>query len=112
MQVKIETQKIALPPNARGNLTTRVARTMSRVSDCVRRLQIQLKETNSKKGAKVKICTIKAQLVSGDEVIVVDKSSNAASALFGAIRRCRKLIPKKMHKRRNFRRTPQPEVFA
>ncbi len=113
MKVQFETHQVVLPANSRDVLIARVTRSMSRMSEHVKRLDIQLKETNDTKSPKVKVCTIQAHLVGGGVVVVVvDKSSNAAKALFRGTRRCRTLVSSNIRRRRNFRTTLQPEFLV
>lgn len=100
MEVQIETQNVEIPPNNSSGLVERIAKSMSHVAAHVMRLHLSLRDVNGAKGGKDKICTIRASLQSGGEVVVVERGESVRKALFNALRRIRLVISREMRRRR------------
>lgn len=100
MEVQIETQNVEIPRNNSRGLAERIAKSMSHVAAHVLRLHLSLRDVNGAKGGKDKVCTIRASLQSGGEVVVVERGESVRKALFNALRRIRLVISREMRRRR------------
>ena len=74
MEVLIETQNVDIPANGASSLRQRVAKVMRNLSANVIRLHLSLKDVNGQKGGRDKVCTVRATLAEGGEVVVVGSS--------------------------------------
>ena len=104
MEVLIETQHVVLPSNGASSLRRRVNKAMQRTSAHISRLHLSIKDINGKKGGRDKVCTVRATLVQGGQVVVVEKSEKVRGALIGALRRSRSVIRSELKRRRQRRR--------
>ncbi|XOV85599.1 MAG: hypothetical protein ACFHXK_10890 [bacterium] len=104
MEVQIETQNVEIPVNSSRNLAERVRKSMSHVGNHVLRLHLSLRDVNGLKGGRDKVCTIRATLASGGEVVVVDRNKQVRKALFNALRRGRVVINRELKRRRQQKR--------
>lgn len=109
MEVLIETQDLKIPTHGVGSLRRRVTKAMQHISTHVARLHLSIKDTNGDKGGRGKVCTVRATLADGGEVVVVDKGEKVRKALFRALRRSRSVIRREIKRRRQRRR--QRAVF-
>jgi len=100
MEVQIETQNIDIPANSSSSLAQRVRKAMSHVGGHIIRLHLSLRDVNGVKGGRDKICTLRATLASGGEVVVVDRDKQVRKALFNALRRSRVVINRELKRRR------------
>ena len=104
MEVLIETQNVILPTNGTSTLRRRVSKAMQRLSTHVSRLHLSIKDVNGKKGGRDKVCTVRATLVQGGQIVVIDKSEKVRRALFRALRRSRSVIRSELKRRRQRQR--------
>ena len=104
MDVQIETQNVELPRHSGPSLRGRVHKAMSHVGRHIVRLQLTLRDVNGQKGGRDKVCTVRATLAEGGEVVVVDRNHGVRAALFGALRRTRVVINRELKRRRRNQR--------
>lgn len=104
MNIQIETQGIVIPAHSLPILRKRILRSMAHVSEHVNRLHLSLRDVNGAKGGCDKVCTLRATLVEGGEVLVVDRSARLPKALFRGLRRSRHLIRRELKRRRQLAR--------
>ena len=112
MDVRIETQNVVLPSNSLLGLRRRIARVMRNLSQSIDYLHVTLRDVNGDKGGRDKVCTIRARLLRGGEVVVVDRSSKTPKALFRGLRRARNLVHREIKRRRHRGRRPTPEALT
>ncbi len=112
MDLQIETQDVDLPPHSLESLRSRVQRAMGRVGDNVSRLHLSLRDENSSKGGRDKICVVRATLNTGGEILVVDRSRRLPRALFRGLRRSKVLVRRELKKRRQRARQRRTPAFA
>ena len=92
MQVQLETSGVAIPRNEGQVLISRVRDAFARVASRTERLHLSLKDDNGPRGGRDKICTIRAYLTNGRQVIVRERSSKMQKAISKSIRRGRVLV--------------------
>ena len=100
MDIHIETQNVEMPPHASTRLRSRVRRVMDQAGLKIARLHLSLRDVNGRKGGRDKICTVRATLITGGEIIVVDRSTKMRKSLFRALRRSRSVIRRELLRRR------------
>ena len=104
MEVQIETQNVDIPVNGSRGLAQRVRKSMSHLGSHIIRLHLSLRDVNGVKGGRDKVCTLRATLASGGEVVVVDRNRQVRKALFSALRRSRVAINRELKRRRQQKR--------
>lgn len=112
MDVRIETQDIALPANSLSDLRDRVQAVMGHVSEDVSCLHLGLRDVNGAKGGRDKLCTVRAKLTLGGEIIITERSGKMPKALFRGLRRSRTLIRRELQRRRQRARQRRSLAFA
>ncbi len=104
MQVQIETHSVELPAHSRKTLSNRVQKSLRQVADAVSSLHLTLREVSGRKGGREKVCTIRATLADGGEVVVIDRKDKMRQSMGGALRRFRRVVQLERNKRRSKRR--------
>ena len=104
MKIQIETQDIVIPTHSLPTLRKRVLRAMAQVSEHVNCLHLSLRDINGAKGGRDKVCTVRATLMQGGEVLVVDRSARLPKAIFRGLRRSKHLIRRELKRRRQLPR--------
>jgi hypothetical protein len=116
MDIQIETQNVEIPPNSSRILRKRVRKAMDHAGLQISRLHLTLRDSNGRKGGRDKICTVRATLATGGEIVVVDRSHKLREGLFRALRRSRGVIRRELIRRRQKARRAlgiaQAEVMA
>ena len=101
MEIQIETQDVEFPSHANSVLRGRIRRAMDHAGLQIARLHLSLRDVNGRKGGRDKVCTVRARLVSGGEVVVIDRGSELRESMFRALRRSRSLIRRELARRRD-----------
>jgi len=103
MRVFIDSQHIELP--SRTTVEHHVQRVLTRFANRLERVALTLRDDNGPRGGRDKVCTLRADLRGGGQIIVVDRSSNLKRAIARSLRRARSLVAREFaRKRRNQRR--------
>jgi hypothetical protein len=100
MDIRLETQDVALPPRAGQALNSRVAETFARLSSGIARLHLTLKDINGPRGGRGKVCVLRAELAGGGHVVVTDRSARLGRAIVRCMRRGRARIAMELRRRR------------
>ena len=100
MDIHIETQNVEIPPHSSKRLKHLVRKSMERAGLQISRLHLSLRDVNGKKGGRDKVCTVRATLIPGGEIVVVDRSTTMREGLFRALRRSRSVIRRELTRRR------------
>ena len=100
MEIQIETQNIEIPPHSSNRLRSRIRNAMDKAGLQISRLHLSLRDVNGKKGGRDKVCTVRATLVTGGEVVVVDRGKKTRESLFRALRRSKTVIRRELIRRR------------
>jgi ribosome-associated translation inhibitor RaiA len=100
MDIQIETQNVEIPPHATTRLRSRIRKAMDQAGLQITRLHLTLRNVNGKKRRHEKVCTVRATLATGGEVVVVDRSGKMRESLFRALRRSRSVIRRELTRRR------------
>lgn len=104
MNIQIETQDVSLPANSLPKLRKQIARSMNNVSEQINRLHLTMRDVNGAKGGYDKVCTVRATLVDGGELLVMDRSNRLPRALFRGLRRIKRSIRRDLKRRRRITR--------
>jgi len=104
MEVLLNAHGVALPPNSRSVLARRINVALARLAQGVPRLHVNLKDVNGPRGGRDKVCVLRAELVSGGQVVVVDRSAKMRRAINRCLRRARVVIARESRKRRRLAR--------
>ena len=110
MDIQIETQDVEMPAHANKFLRNRIRSAMDKVGLQISRLHLSLRDVNGKKGGRAKVCTVRATLVSGGEVVVIDRGHRVRESLLRALRRSRSLVRRELIRRRQ--RERKARVFV
>ena len=110
MNVTVETQHVYLPRHADESIVNRAQKVFSRMASRISHLTVTLKDVNGPRGGQVKVCVLKAQLIDGGQVLVVDRSAKLRNAVSSCFKRSKLLISKEL-KRRN-RHRPRIRQFV
>ena len=100
MDIHIETQNVEIPPHSSTRLRSRVRRVMDQAGLKIASLHLSLRDVNGKKGGRDKVCTVRATLTTGGEIVVIDRSTKMRESLFRALRRSRNVIRRELSRRR------------
>lgn len=100
MDIQIETQNVEMPPHSSKRLNSLIRGAMDQAGLQISRLHLSLRNVSGNKGGRDKICTVRATLVTGGEVVVVDRSTKMRESLFRALRRSRSVIRRELVRRR------------
>lgn len=100
MDIHIETQNVEIPPHSSKRLNGLVRQAMEQAGLEISRLHLSLRDVNGPKGGRDKICTVRAKLSVGGEVVVIDRGTKMRESLFRALRRCRSVIRRELVRRR------------
>jgi putative sigma-54 modulation protein len=100
MDIQIETQNVEIPPHSSKRLNSLVRQAMDKAGLQISRLHLSLRDVNGEKGGRDKVCTVRATLVTGGEVVVVDRGTRMRESLFRALRRSRNVIRRELVRRR------------
>ena len=100
MDIQIETQNVEIPPHSSKRLKSLVRQAMDKAGLQIARLHLSLRDVNGEKGGRDKVCTVRATLVAGGEVVIVDRGTRMRESLFRALRRSRSVIRRELVRRR------------
>ena len=100
MEIHIETQNVEIPPHSNKRLKGLVRGTMEKAGLQIAQLHLSLRDVNGKKGGRDKVCTVRATLIPGGEIVVVDRSNTMREGLLRALRRSRSVIRRELTRRR------------
>lgn len=100
MDIHIETQNVEIPPHSSKRLNGLVRQAMDQAGLQIARLHLSLRDVNGNKGGRDKVCTVRATLLAGGEVVVVDRGTKMRESLFRALRRSRTVIRQELVRRR------------
>ncbi len=100
MEIHIETQDVEIPPHSNKHLKGLVRGTMEKAGLQIAQLHLSLRDVNGKKGGRDKLCTVRATLIPGGEIVVVDRSNTMREGLLRALRRSRSVIRRELIRRR------------
>ena len=113
MDIHIETQNVEIPPHSSKRLNGLIRQAMDKAGLQVARLHLSLRDVNGEKGGRDKVCTVRAKLIAGGEVVVVDRGTKMRDSLFRALRRSKTVIRQELVRRRQrARRVRISEVAA
>ena len=107
MDIQIETQNVEIPPHSSKRLNSLVRQAMDKAGLQISRLHLGLRVVSGKRGNRDKVCTVRATLTSGGEIVVVDRSTRMQESLFRALRRSRSIIRRELTRRRQRARKMQ-----
>jgi hypothetical protein len=111
MEIRVDIRNVTVPPRSATTLRARLGRLFARLGRRVARLHVTLKDENGPRGGRDKVCVLRAELVDGRQVVVVDRSERLGRAIVGSVRRARVLIQRGLQ-RRLARRRQQPPAEA
>jgi ribosome-associated translation inhibitor RaiA len=100
MDIQIETQNVEIPPHSSKRLNSMIRQAMNKAGLQISRLHLSLRDVNGKKGGRDKVCTVRATLATGGEIVVVDRGHKMRESLFRALRRSRSVIRRELVRRR------------
>lgn len=100
MDIQIETQNVEIPPHSSKRLNGLVRQAMDQAGLEIARLHLSLRDVNGPKGGRDKVCTVRAKLIAGGEIVVVDRGTKIRESLFRALRRSRSVIRRELVRRR------------
>lgn len=100
MNVQIQSQHVAIPRNAGTELATRARLALARFNDSIVRLEMTLKDINGPRGGKDKVCVVRAQLIDGRQLVVIDRNTSLRRAIGRALHRTKALIAGQLQRRR------------
>ena len=112
MDIQIETQNVEIPPHSSTRLRSRIRQAMDKAGLQISRLHLSLRDVNGSKGGRDKVCTVRATLVTGGEVVVVDRGTKVRESLFRALRRSKTVIRRELIRRRQRARRAHFDVRA
>ncbi len=104
MEIQVTTQDVELPDNGAAQMARRVSRRLARLRDQIARLHLTLKDASGAQGGRDKVCMLRAELVNGGEVIVIDRSRRMLRAFLRCLRRARTVIAREASRRKLERR--------
>ena len=73
---------------------------MDRTGLQIARLHLSMRKVTGKSGRSEKVCTVRARLATGGEVVVIDRCAKMRESLSRALRRSRGLIRRELTRRR------------
>ena len=100
MDIQIETQNVEIPPHDTTRLRRLIKGAMDKTGLQIARLHLSLRNVTGKKGRQEKVCTVRATLATGGEIVVIDRSNKMRESLFRALRRSRSVIRRELVRRR------------
>ena len=100
MDIQIETQNVEIPAHSSKRLSRRIRRAMDQAGLKIARLHLSLRDVNGDKGGRDKVCTVRATLTGGGEIVVVDRGTKVRESLFRALRRSRSVIRRELTRHR------------
>jgi hypothetical protein len=104
MEIRLQTQHVVLPRRALARIGTRVRDALERLTGRVARLQVTLKDINGPRGGRDKVCILRAELVDGGQVVVVDRAPNLRRAIARCLQRSKRVIDREVKRRHRARR--------
>ena len=99
MDIQIETQNVEIPPHSSKRLSSVIRQAMDKAGLQIARLHLSLRDVNGEKGGRDKVCTVRATLATGGEIVVVDRGHKMRESLFRALRRSRSVIRRELIRR-------------
>jgi len=110
MDILLRTQEVSLPDNGSGVLARRLDQMLARAAARIKRLHVTLKDINGPRGGRDKVCTLRAELSDGGQIIVSDRSADLGRAIARSARRLKASFGREIARRRVRRRQrPAPE---
>ena len=101
MDIRLQTQHVTLPRRALSRIRSRFRHGLERVAERVARLQVTLKDINGPRGGKDKECVVRAELVDGRYIVVIDRNVSMRRSIGNALRRAKLLIANEMRRRKD-----------
>lgn len=111
MDIRLQTQHVVLPRRALSRIRTRVREGLERVAERVTRLQVTLKDINGPRGGRDKVCILRAELVDGGQVVVIDRAANLRRAMARCLQRSKRVIDREVKRRQRARRRSERRVL-
>ena len=105
MEVRMDARQVVLPSRSRDVLARRIVRLFGRLTSSISRVHITLKNVDGARGGRGKVCVLRTELASGDQIVVIDRSVRMGRAIIRCLRRSRQLVARELKKRR--RRHPR-----
>ncbi len=100
MHVNIQTHHVALPSHASRDLAGRARAVLARFGSGIARIEMTLKDINGPRGGKDKECVVRAELVDGRYIVVIDRDVSMRRSIANALRRAKLLIANEMRRRK------------
>jgi putative sigma-54 modulation protein len=101
MNVNVQAHHVALPSHAARDLAQRAGAVLERFSSGIARIEMTLKDINGPRGGKDKECVVRAELVDGRYIVVIDRNASMRRSIGNALRRAKLLIASEMRRRRD-----------
>ena len=105
MNITVQAHHVSLPNHAGTSLADRARVVLSRFVEGIDRLDLTLKDVNGPRGGKDKVCVVRADLVDGRRVIVIDRATSLRRAIGRALQRAKGRIANELQRRRVKQRT-------
>ena len=110
MDIRLQTQHVTLPRRALSRIRDRVRSGLDRMTERVARLQVTLKDINGPRGGRDKVCILRAELVDGGQVVVIDRAANLRRAIARCLQRSKRVIDREVKRRHRARRRSQRQM--
>ena len=104
MDIRLQTQHVTLPRRALSRIRTRVKNGLERMTERVARLQVTLKDINGPRGGRDKVCILRAELVDGGQIVVIDRAANLRRAISRCLHRSKRVIDREVKRRHRAKR--------
>ena len=105
MNVNVCCQHVTLPSNAGTRLADRARIVLARFRDDIARLDMTLKDINGPRGGKDKVCVVRAEMIDGRQIIIIDRNTSMRRAIGRALQRAKALITREFSRRRRDKRS-------
>ena len=110
MDIRLQTQHVTLPRRALSRIRDRVRSGLDRMTERVARLQVTLKDINGPRGGRDKVCILRAELVDGGQVVVIDRAANLRRAIARCLQRSKRVIDREVKRRHRERRRSERQM--
>lgn len=101
MNVNVQAHHVALPSHAARELAHRAGLALERFSSGIARIEMTLKDINGPRGGKDKECVVRAELVDGRYIVVIDRNVSMRRSIGNALRRAKLIIANEMRRRKD-----------
>lgn len=101
MNVNVQTHHVVLPRHASRDLAHRARTVLERFSSGIARVEMTLKDINGPRGGKDKECVVRAELVDGRTLVVVDRNASMRHSIGNALRRVKLRVANELRRRKD-----------